>query len=188
MSVDALIVCCLSVCSVCVLASGGPAVIQLLQPYSFCLLILNTQGPLPFPKTLHRHRLLFKRTETITKESQTSMTCFQALWQVINLHVLFSSLEVEHACTQPADSSWQPTHLFPICTMCVSSSRDAYTVTAIKDAIKDACTVSAGDSRAVLSRGDVAIPLTDDHKAAREDETVSIMTDVLVCITLRISA
>ena len=31
----------------------------------------------------------------------------------------------------------------------------------------------AGDSRAVLSRGDVAIPLTDDHKAAREDETVS---------------
>lgn len=35
------------------------------------------------------------------------------------------------------------------------------------------CYVPAGDSRAVLSRGDVAIPLTDDHKAAREDETVS---------------
>ena len=35
--------------------------------------------------------------------------------------------------------------------------------------------VGAGDSRAVLSRGDVAIPLTDDHKAAREDETVSIL-------------
>lgn len=33
----------------------------------------------------------------------------------------------------------------------------------------------AGDSRAVLSRGDVAIPLTDDHKAAREDETVSVL-------------
>jgi serine/threonine protein phosphatase PrpC len=31
----------------------------------------------------------------------------------------------------------------------------------------------AGDSRAVLCRGGVAIPLTDDHKAAREDETVS---------------
>ena len=30
----------------------------------------------------------------------------------------------------------------------------------------------AGDSRAVLCRGGVAIPLTDDHKAAREDETV----------------
>ena len=27
----------------------------------------------------------------------------------------------------------------------------------------------------MLSRGDVAIPLTDDHKAAREDETVSAM-------------
>jgi len=36
------------------------------------------------------------------------------------------------------------------------------------------CFVDAGDSRAVLSRGDVAIPLTDDHKAAREDETVSL--------------
>lgn len=35
--------------------------------------------------------------------------------------------------------------------------------------------VIAGDSRAVLSRGDVAIPLTDDHKAAREDETVSLL-------------
>lgn len=32
----------------------------------------------------------------------------------------------------------------------------------------------SGDSRAVLSRGDVAIPLTDDHKAAREDETVRV--------------
>lgn len=32
---------------------------------------------------------------------------------------------------------------------------------------------SAGDSRAVLCRSGVAIPLTDDHKAAREDETVS---------------
>jgi len=31
----------------------------------------------------------------------------------------------------------------------------------------------AGDSRAVLCRSGVAIPLTDDHKAAREDETVS---------------
>ena len=30
----------------------------------------------------------------------------------------------------------------------------------------------AGDSRAVLCRSGVAIPLTDDHKAAREDETV----------------
>ena len=30
----------------------------------------------------------------------------------------------------------------------------------------------AGDSRAVLCRSSVAIPLTDDHKAAREDETV----------------
>lgn len=30
----------------------------------------------------------------------------------------------------------------------------------------------AGDSRAVLSRAGMAIPLTDDHKAAREDETV----------------
>lgn len=30
----------------------------------------------------------------------------------------------------------------------------------------------AGDSRAVLCRGSIAIPLTDDHKAAREDETV----------------
>ena len=29
-----------------------------------------------------------------------------------------------------------------------------------------------GDSRAVLCRGDVAMPLTDDHKAAREDEVV----------------
>lgn len=34
-----------------------------------------------------------------------------------------------------------------------------------------------GDSRAVLSRGDVAIPLTDDHKAAREDETVYFSSD-----------
>ena len=31
---------------------------------------------------------------------------------------------------------------------------------------------AAGDSRAVLCRGDVAMPLTDDHKAAREDEVV----------------
>lgn len=31
----------------------------------------------------------------------------------------------------------------------------------------------AGDSRAVLCRSGVAIPLTDDHKAAREDETVT---------------
>ena len=31
----------------------------------------------------------------------------------------------------------------------------------------------AGDSRAVLCRGDLALPLSDDHKAAREDETVS---------------
>lgn len=30
----------------------------------------------------------------------------------------------------------------------------------------------AGDSRAVLCRAGQAIPLTDDHKAAREDETV----------------
>ncbi|KAL0035686.1 hypothetical protein WJX79_008706 [Trebouxia sp. C0005] len=33
---------------------------------------------------------------------------------------------------------------------------------------------NCGDSRAVLSRGDVAIPLTDDHKAAREDETARV--------------
>lgn len=31
---------------------------------------------------------------------------------------------------------------------------------------------AVGDSRAVLCRSGVAIPLTDDHKAAREDETV----------------
>ncbi len=37
------------------------------------------------------------------------------------------------------------------------------------------CLGNAGDSRAVLSRGDVAIPLTDDHKAAREDETVNLL-------------
>lgn len=41
------------------------------------------------------------------------------------------------------------------------------------------CYVPAGDSRAVLSRGDVAIPLTDDHKAAREDETVSHLGKLL---------
>lgn len=32
----------------------------------------------------------------------------------------------------------------------------------------------AGDSRAVLSRAGLAFPLTDDHKAAREDETVRL--------------
>ncbi len=42
----------------------------------------------------------------------------------------------------------------------------------------------AGDSRAVLSRGDVAIPLTDDHKAAREDETVSFFSVLCVCSEL----
>lgn len=31
---------------------------------------------------------------------------------------------------------------------------------------------NCGDSRAVLCRGGGALPLTDDHKAAREDETV----------------
>jgi hypothetical protein len=31
-----------------------------------------------------------------------------------------------------------------------------------------------GDSRAVLCRAGQAIPLTDDHKAAREDETVNL--------------
>ena len=31
----------------------------------------------------------------------------------------------------------------------------------------------SGDSRAVLCRGGYACALTDDHKAAREDETVS---------------
>ncbi len=31
-----------------------------------------------------------------------------------------------------------------------------------------------GDSRAVLCRSGVAMPLTDDHKAAREDETVRV--------------
>ena len=33
---------------------------------------------------------------------------------------------------------------------------------------------NCGDSRAVLSRGGAAVPLTDDHKAAREDETVGL--------------
>ncbi|KAK9791129.1 hypothetical protein WJX73_003818 [Symbiochloris irregularis] len=33
---------------------------------------------------------------------------------------------------------------------------------------------NCGDSRAVLCRGDFAIPLTDDHKAAREDETARV--------------
>ncbi|CAK0785192.1 hypothetical protein CVIRNUC_008398 [Coccomyxa viridis] len=33
---------------------------------------------------------------------------------------------------------------------------------------------NCGDSRAVLCRGGVAIPLTDDHKAAREDETARV--------------
>lgn len=46
----------------------------------------------------------------------------------------------------------------------------------------------SGDSRAVLSRGDVAIPLTDDHKAAREDETVRTVRDwihaALFCISM----
>ena len=32
---------------------------------------------------------------------------------------------------------------------------------------------NCGDSRAVLCRAGGALPLTDDHKAAREDETVS---------------
>lgn len=32
---------------------------------------------------------------------------------------------------------------------------------------------NCGDSRAVLCRSGAAVPLTDDHKAAREDETVS---------------
>jgi len=32
---------------------------------------------------------------------------------------------------------------------------------------------NCGDSRAVLCRSGGALPLTDDHKAAREDETVS---------------
>ncbi len=32
---------------------------------------------------------------------------------------------------------------------------------------------AAGDSRAVLCRNGMAVALTDDHKAAREDETVS---------------
>lgn len=36
----------------------------------------------------------------------------------------------------------------------------------------------AGDSRAVLCRNGQAIPLTDDHKAAREDETVSFLTSL----------
>lgn len=31
---------------------------------------------------------------------------------------------------------------------------------------------NCGDSRAVLCRDGLAVPLTDDHKAAREDETV----------------
>jgi protein phosphatase 2C len=31
---------------------------------------------------------------------------------------------------------------------------------------------NCGDSRAVLCRSGGALPLTDDHKAAREDETV----------------
>ena len=31
---------------------------------------------------------------------------------------------------------------------------------------------NCGDSRAVLCRAGGALPLTDDHKAAREDETV----------------
>lgn len=38
---------------------------------------------------------------------------------------------------------------------------------------KDSCL--AGDSRAVLCRNGQAIPLTDDHKAAREDETVGFL-------------
>ena len=38
--------------------------------------------------------------------------------------------------------------------------------------------VHAGDSRAVLCRGNVAIPLTDDHKAAREDEVVRLLTSL----------
>lgn len=40
-------------------------------------------------------------------------------------------------------------------------------------ALESFCCCCAGDSRAVLCRGDTAIALTDDHKAAREDETVS---------------
>jgi hypothetical protein len=39
----------------------------------------------------------------------------------------------------------------------------------------------AGDSRAVLCRGSVAIPLTDDHKAAREDETVCLVASLPHC-------
>ena len=58
----------------------------------------------------------------------------------------------------------------------------------------------AGDSRAVLCRGSIAIPLTDDHKAAREDETVrappartfcgcvSSLTQILHCPVMRRSA
>jgi serine/threonine protein phosphatase PrpC len=36
----------------------------------------------------------------------------------------------------------------------------------------------SGDSRAVLCRSGMAIPLTEDHKAAREDETVRLFENV----------
>lgn len=80
------------------------------------------------------------------------------------LSALSVSLHVELSVPAPSLQAAHGNlpHLFPICTCVHILTRDAYTV-------------SAGDSRAVLSRGDVAIPLTDDHKAAREDETVSIV-------------
>ena len=43
---------------------------------------------------------------------------------------------------------------------------------------------AAGDSRAVLCRSGVAIPLTDDHKAAREDETVCFQCQPTSCSML----
>ncbi len=41
--------------------------------------------------------------------------------------------------------------------------------------------LDAGDSRAVLCRGGAAIALTDDHKAAREDETVGLLFPRYCC-------
>ena len=49
------------------------------------------------------------------------------------------------------------------------------------DFLHEAYQLPAGDSRAVLCRGDIALPLTDDHKAAREDETVRTLQTFRCC-------
>ena len=40
---------------------------------------------------------------------------------------------------------------------------------------------NCGDSRAVLCRDGGALALTDDHKAAREDQTVSLPSHLFRC-------